>query len=106
MKIKKKFDTFWNFIIKKKNATQAAKKICYVYRHDAISVHVVQNWFKRFQSGNFDGKDAPRSDRSIAGKVDESWKKLSKTGTLAVLIGKELNIKSTRKVLNYLEKAG
>jgi len=72
---------------KGKNATQAAKKICDVYGHDAVLVRVAQSWFKRFQSENFDVKDAPRSGRSITVKVDEIHrKKLSKTGTLAVII--------------------
>jgi len=43
---------------KGKNATQAAKKICNVYGHDTVSVRMAQNWFKRFQSGNFDVEDA------------------------------------------------
>jgi len=37
---------------------------------DVISVRMTQSWFKCFQSGNFDVKDA-RSDRSITGKIDE-----------------------------------
>ncbi|EFN69608.1 hypothetical protein EAG_10774, partial [Camponotus floridanus] len=50
------------FYFKKgKNATQAAKKICDVYGHDAVSIRVAQIWFKRFQSGNFNVKDTPRS---------------------------------------------
>jgi len=28
--------------------TQAAKKICNVYGHNAVSVRVAQSWFKRF----------------------------------------------------------
>jgi len=51
---------------KGKNVTQVAKKICDVYGHDAISVRVAQSWLKRFQSGNFDVKDAPCSvDQSL-----------------------------------------
>jgi len=33
---------------KGKNTTLAAKKICDVYGHDAISVRGAQSWFKRF----------------------------------------------------------
>jgi len=50
-----------------KKRTQA-KKIYDIYGHDAVSVHIAQSWFKRFQSENFDVKDAPRSDRSITEK--------------------------------------
>jgi len=53
---------------------------------DKVSVRVVQSWFKRFQFGNFDVKDASRSSRPITGKSSmKSWKKLSKTGILAVM---------------------
>jgi len=69
---------------KGKNATQTAKKICDVYKHDAVSVRVAQIWFKRFQSGNFDVKVAPCSDP--LGKSIKSYKKLNKTGTLVVMI--------------------
>jgi len=62
VKIKKNLIYLENFLktyLKKgKNATQAAKQICDVYGHDAISVRVAQSWFKRFQSGNFDVKNA------------------------------------------------
>jgi len=37
---------------------------------------VAQGWFKRFQSGNFDVKDAPRSGQPITGKVDEIREKV------------------------------
>jgi len=65
MKIKKKCDILKFYYKKGKNATQAAKKICDVHGHDAVSVRVVASWFKHFQSRNFDVKDAPRSDRPI-----------------------------------------
>ena len=53
------------FLYKKgKNATQ-------VYGDDAVSVRVA-----RFHSGNFDVKDAPRSDRPIVEKVDEIMEKI------------------------------
>jgi len=59
-----------------KNVTQATKKICDVYGYNAVSVRATQSWFKRFQSGNFDIKDAPCSDRLIIGKVDEIMEKV------------------------------
>jgi len=77
------FDTFQNFITKKKNATQAAKKVCDVYEHDAVSVHVAQSVFnlKIFISK----MHFALIDQSLQ-KLMKSWKKLSKTGTLAVMI--------------------
>ena len=55
---------------KGKNATQAASKISDVYKHNAVSVRLAQNRFKRFPSGNFDVKDAPCSSRLIIAIVD------------------------------------
>jgi len=46
---------------------------------------VAQSWFKHFQSRNFYVKDASLVDQSPE-KSMKSWKKLSKTGTLAVMI--------------------
>ncbi|XP_015189019.1 PREDICTED: histone-lysine N-methyltransferase SETMAR-like [Polistes dominula] len=89
-----------------KNATQAAKRICDVYGHDAVSVRVAQSWFKRFQSGNVDVKDAPRSGRPITEKVDEILEKVEQDRHISSHdIGKELNI-DHKTVLNHLEKAG
>jgi len=70
---------------KEKNATQAAKKICDIYGHDAVLVRMAQSWFKRFQSENFDVKDAPLVDQSLENSM-KLWIKLSKTVTLAVMI--------------------
>jgi len=78
VKIKKKFETFLFYYKKGKNATQVTKKIYDVYRYNAISVRVEQNWFKRFQSiGNFDVKDTPLSGQPIIGKIDEIMKKVT-----------------------------
>jgi len=74
-KNKEKIRYILKFYYKKgKNATQAAKKLCDVYGHDAV--RVAQIWFKRFQPENFDIKDAPRSARPITGKVDEIMEKV------------------------------
>ncbi|GBP13705.1 hypothetical protein EVAR_7944_1 [Eumeta japonica] len=53
------------------NAIQVAKKICDFYRSNAVSVRVAQNWFKRFQSDNFDVIDEPRFGPPVTDKVDE-----------------------------------
>jgi len=60
------------------NAIQASKKICDIYEHDAVTVRVAQNWSKRFQSGNFEVKDASHSGRPITGKVDEIMEKVDR----------------------------
>jgi len=62
--------------------------------------------FKRFQSGNFDVKNAPRCDRPIAEKVDKIMEKIEQDQHISSHdIGKELNI-DHKTVLNHLEKAG
>ncbi|XP_035744177.1 histone-lysine N-methyltransferase SETMAR-like [Vespa mandarinia] len=94
------------FYKKGTNATQAAKKICDVYGLDAVSVRVVQIWFKRFQSGKFDINDAPRSGRPITEKVDEIMKKIEQDRHISSHhVAKELNI-DHKTVLNHLKKAG
>jgi len=76
-KNKEEIRYLWKFYYKKeKNAIQAAKKICDVYGHDAVSIRVAQSWLKRFQSGNFDVKDASCSSRPITGKADEIMEKV------------------------------
>jgi len=58
---------------------------------------VAQNWFKCFQSGNFDVKDAPLSGRSITGKVDEIMEKIEQNWHInSHDIDKELNIDHTK----------
>jgi len=65
---------------------------------------VVQSWFKRFQSRNFDVEGAPRSGRLITGKVDEIMEKIEQDPHISSHdIDKELNI-DYKTVLNHLEK--
>jgi len=59
---------------KRKDTTQAAKKIDVYGR--AVSIRVAQSWFKHFQFGNFDVKDASRSERPINEKVDKIMEKV------------------------------
>ncbi|KAJ0176522.1 hypothetical protein K1T71_007701 [Dendrolimus kikuchii] len=61
---------------KGKNATQAVKTICDVYGPNALSVRVAQIWFKRFQSENFDIKDARRSGHPVTDKIDAIFEKV------------------------------
>jgi len=66
---------------------------------------VAQSWFKRFQTGNFYVKVAPRSDRLITGKI-EIMEKIEQNRYISSHdISKELNI-NHKTVLNHLEKAG
>jgi len=66
--------------------------------------YVAQNWFKRFQSGNFYVKDVSLSGRPITGKIDEIMEKIEQDRHINNHdIGKELNI-DHKTVLNHLEK--
>ncbi|GBP43154.1 hypothetical protein EVAR_26828_1 [Eumeta japonica] len=67
------------YYVKGKNSMQAAKKICNVYRPNAVPARVAQNSFKRFQSGNFDVKGSPTVEigcegRYLRGEVGEDRK--------------------------------
>jgi len=102
--IKEEIQYILKFYYKKRNnATQAVKKIC----EKCLWTQYQYVWyFKRFQSENFDVKDASRSDRPITGKVDEIMEKVEQDRHISNRdIGKELNI-DHKTVLNYLEKTG
>ncbi|KAJ0180544.1 hypothetical protein K1T71_003948 [Dendrolimus kikuchii] len=91
---------------KGKNATQAAKKNCDVYRPNAVSVREAQIWFKRFQSGNFDIKDAHRSGRPVTDKIDAIFEKVEQDRHISSYdITGELGI-DHKTVLAHLKKAG
>ena len=91
---------------KGKNATQAAKKICDVYGPSAVSVRVAQIWFKRFQSGNFDVKDARRSGRPITDKMDAIFEKVEQDRLISSYdVAEELGI-DHKTVLAHLKKTG
>jgi len=67
---------------------------------------VTQSWFKRFQSGNFDVKNAPCFGRPIIEKIDEIIEKIEQNRHISSHdISKELNI-DHKTVLNHLEKTG
>ncbi|KAJ0175683.1 hypothetical protein K1T71_008842 [Dendrolimus kikuchii] len=89
-----------------KNVTQAAKKNCDVYGPNAVSVRVAQFWFKRFQSGNFDTKDARRSGRPVTDKIDAVFEKVEQDRHISSYdVAGELGI-DHKTVLAHLEKAG
>lgn len=88
------------------NAAQAHKQICAVYGQDALSKETARRWFRRFRSGNFDVKDAPRSGRPSTKKADKIIAKVKQDRHVSSHdIAKELNIHH-QTVLNHLKKAG
>ena len=54
----------------KKNATQSTKSICSAYGDDALDVRTCQNWFARFNAGDFDLNDKERTGRPVEANDD------------------------------------
>ena len=50
---------------KGKNATDMQKKICVVYREDAVTDWMYQKWFVKFHVGDFSLDHAPQSGRPL-----------------------------------------
>ncbi|GFU24751.1 histone-lysine N-methyltransferase SETMAR [Trichonephila clavipes] len=59
------------FFDKGENARHVAEIANDVYSADTVTVNHVQFWFRRFHSGIFDVKDAPRTGRPIVENVDK-----------------------------------
>ncbi|KAJ0176860.1 hypothetical protein K1T71_008039 [Dendrolimus kikuchii] len=67
---------------------------------------VAQIWFKRFQSGNFDIKDARRSGRPVTYKIDAIFGKVEQDRHISSYdLAGELGI-DHKTVLAHLKKAG
>ncbi|CAK9811656.1 Histone-lysine N-methyltransferase SETMAR [Anthophora quadrimaculata] len=59
------------FFDKGENASQATEIVNGVYGPDTVTINYVQFWFRRFRSGIFDIKDAPRTGRPVVENVDK-----------------------------------
>jgi len=93
------------FFDKGENASQAAENVNSV-GPDTVTANHAQFWFRRFRSGNFDVKDAPRSGRPIvenSNKIMEIVESDRHVNTVS--IAQELNI-AQKTVWNHLNKAG
>ncbi|GFU86670.1 histone-lysine N-methyltransferase SETMAR [Trichonephila clavipes] len=53
------------------NASQVVEIVNDVYGTDTVTAYYVQFWFRRFRSGIFDVKDAPRTGRPVVENVDK-----------------------------------
>ncbi|GFV64206.1 histone-lysine N-methyltransferase SETMAR [Trichonephila clavipes] len=60
-----------NLGVQGENACQAAEIVKGVYGADTVTTNYVQFWFRRFRSGIFDVKDAPRKGRPTIENVDK-----------------------------------
>ncbi|GFU23748.1 histone-lysine N-methyltransferase SETMAR [Trichonephila clavipes] len=84
-----------------KNASQAAEIVNGV---DTVATNYVQFWFRRFRSGIFDVKDAPRTGRLVVkniGKITEIIEVDRHVSSRS--IAQEINI-DHKTVLNHLRK--
>jgi len=58
------------FFDKGKNASQTAEIVNDVFGPDTVTANYIQFCFRRFLSGIFDVKNAPRTDRPVVKNVD------------------------------------
>ncbi|XP_017062383.1 histone-lysine N-methyltransferase SETMAR-like [Drosophila ficusphila] len=87
---------------KGKNASQAANKICAVYRPDTVSISTAQ----RFRSGAEVVEDAPRSGRPVVENCDKIAELVERDRhSRSRSIGQELDM-SHQTVINHLKKLG
>ncbi|KAL9918814.1 histone-lysine N-methyltransferase SETMAR-like [Glossina fuscipes fuscipes] len=94
------------FFDKGENASQAAKIVNGVYGSDTVTPNHVQFWFRRFRSGIFDVKVAPRTGRPVVENVDKIGEMIEVDRHVSSLnIAQELKIEH-KTVLNHLHKAG
>ncbi|GFX95360.1 histone-lysine N-methyltransferase SETMAR [Trichonephila clavipes] len=89
-----------------KNASQVAEIANVVYGANTVTANYMQFCFRRFRSGIFDVKDAPRTGRSVVENIDTiteiikvDWHVSSRS------IAEELKI-NYKTVLSYLRKVG
>ncbi|GFT27534.1 histone-lysine N-methyltransferase SETMAR [Trichonephila clavipes] len=59
------------FFDKGENVNQVAEIVNCVYGADTVTANCVQFWFRRFRSGLFDIKVAPRTGRPVIKNVDK-----------------------------------
>ncbi|GFX31770.1 histone-lysine N-methyltransferase SETMAR [Trichonephila clavipes] len=59
------------FFDKGKNANQVAEIVHGVNGADIVTANYLQFWFRRFRSGIFDVKGAPRTSRPVVENVDK-----------------------------------
>ncbi|KAL9910473.1 histone-lysine N-methyltransferase SETMAR-like isoform 1-T5 [Glossina fuscipes fuscipes] len=94
------------FFDKGDNASQAATIVNGVYGSDTVTANYVQFWFRRFRSGIFDVKDAPRTGRPVVENVDKIGEMIEVDRHVSSRnIAQELKI-DHKTVLNHLHKAG
>ncbi|GFW43752.1 histone-lysine N-methyltransferase SETMAR [Trichonephila clavipes] len=88
------------------NTSQVAEITNGVYGADTVTANYVQFWFRRFRSGIFDAKVAPRTDRPVVENVDKITEIIEiDRHVSSPSITQELKI-DHKTVLNHLRKVG
>ncbi|GFU65799.1 histone-lysine N-methyltransferase SETMAR [Trichonephila clavipes] len=94
------------FFYKGENASQVAEIVNGVYGADTVTANYVQFWFRRFRSGIFDVKDAPRTGRLVVENVDKITEIIEVDQHVSSRsIAQELKF-DHKTVLNHLRKVG
>lgn len=87
-------------------ASAAAKKICQVEGEDVVSTRVAQMWFKKFNDGERDLQDRPRSGRPIKMNCERLRQSVEdKPSTSTRRLSDELDV-SQRTVVRHLKAIG
>ncbi|GFX32868.1 histone-lysine N-methyltransferase SETMAR [Trichonephila clavipes] len=94
------------FLCLSKNASQAAEIGCGVYGADTVTANYVQFWLRRFRSGIFNVKVAPRTSRPVIKNVNKITEIIEVDRHVSSRsIAQELNI-DHKTVLSHLSKVG
>ncbi|GFW53729.1 histone-lysine N-methyltransferase SETMAR [Trichonephila clavipes] len=97
-----KFQTYTPF--QGENARQVAAIVNGVYGADTVTANYVRFWFRRFRSGIFDVKDAPRTGRSVVENFNKTTEIIKIDRHVSSRsITQELTI-NHKRVLNHLCK--
>ncbi|GFT05791.1 histone-lysine N-methyltransferase SETMAR [Trichonephila clavipes] len=100
---KEKIQFFLQFFFdKSENASQVAEIANGVYCSYTVTANYVQFWFRRFRSGIFYVKDAPRTGKTVVDKITEI---IEVRHVSSRSIAQELKI-DHKTVLSHLRKVG
>ncbi|GFX62836.1 histone-lysine N-methyltransferase SETMAR [Trichonephila clavipes] len=94
------------FFDKGENVNQVDEIVNGVHGANTVTANHVQFWFRRFRSGIFDVKDAPRTGRTVVENVDKTTEVIEVDRHVnSRSIAQELKI-DHKTVLNHLHKVG
>ncbi|GFW91973.1 histone-lysine N-methyltransferase SETMAR [Trichonephila clavipes] len=77
-----------------------------VYGADTATANYVQFWFRRFRSGIFDVKDAPRTGRAVVENVDKTTEIIEVQRPVSSRSISQVIKIDHKTVLNHLRKVG